>query len=64
LIPIPPLDGSKILFSVLPDSMANIKEMMERYGFMILIMLVFLGGGIFSSYIDFVIGIVEKFIGI
>ena len=64
LIPIPPLDGSKILFAVLPDSMDNIKEVLERYGFMILIMLVFLGGGIFSRYIYFVINIIERFIGI
>lgn len=64
LIPIPPLDGSKILFAILPDSLDNVREILERYGFMILIMMVFLGGGIFGRLIGFVINIVEGFIGL
>ena len=41
LIPIPPLDGSKILFTVLPDSMENFKINLERWGFFILIFFIF-----------------------
>ncbi len=41
LIPIPPLDGSKVLFSLLPPRYAHIKYWLERYGFMILIGLIF-----------------------
>jgi Zn-dependent protease len=41
LIPVPPLDGSKILFALLPDSMAHLKAQLERYGFFILILLLF-----------------------
>ncbi len=41
LVPIPPLDGSKILFAVLPDSMSNVRMFLERYGFMILLFFVF-----------------------
>ena len=37
LIPIPPLDGSKALFSVLPPRYARHEIWLERYGFMILI---------------------------
>ncbi|MFH1175554.1 MAG: site-2 protease family protein [bacterium] len=37
LIPIPPLDGSKILFAALPPTMDKIKISLERYGMIILI---------------------------
>jgi len=40
LIPIPPLDGSKVLFSLLPASFARIEYQLERYGFMILLGLI------------------------
>lgn len=43
LIPVPPLDGSKILFSVLPDrSYWNLMRV-ERYGSLVLIILVWTG---------------------
>lgn len=42
LIPIPPLDGSKALFSVLPPKYAHIEYWLERYGFMILLGLIFI----------------------
>ncbi len=41
LVPIPPLDGSKILFAVLPDSMYQFKLNFERYGFIILLFFIF-----------------------
>ena len=43
LIPIPPLDGSKILMSVLPDGAQRSLAGLERYGFAILILLLFTG---------------------
>lgn len=49
LIPVPPLDGSKILFAVVPGMKEESKLKLERYGpFFLLILLVF-GGGIFSA---------------
>jgi len=42
LMPIPPLDGSKVLFAVLPDSMWKVKQILEQYGFFILIAFIFL----------------------
>ena len=43
LVPIPPLDGSKILFAFLPYHLQEIRESLERYGFFIvLIFIVFL----------------------
>ncbi len=39
LIPFPPLDGSKILFSVLPNEIYNKLLMYEKYGMIVLILL-------------------------
>lgn len=40
LVPIPPLDGSKVLFGLLPRSLGHIEETLERYGFLILIIFI------------------------
>ena len=39
LLPIPPLDGSKILFEFLPAKFDYIRENLEQYGFVILLFL-------------------------
>jgi Zn-dependent protease len=41
LVPIPPLDGSKILYAVLPSSAYQVKNFLDRYGFVILLFFVF-----------------------
>jgi Zn-dependent protease len=46
LIPIAPLDGSKILLGILPSFWYPILAPLERYGFMILFLLFFLGSNI------------------
>lgn len=43
LIPIPPLDGSKVLTGLLPASAGQVLAGVERYGFLLLILLVFSG---------------------
>ena len=43
LLPFPPLDGSKILSTFLPPSFQPLFEMLEQYGFMILILLMYFG---------------------
>jgi Zn-dependent protease len=47
LVPIPPLDGSKILFNILPRSFAGFVELLERYS--IIFFLVFIV--FFSDYL-------------
>jgi len=42
LIPVPPLDGSKILMGILPVEMASRLRVLEQYGFLILLGLIFL----------------------
>jgi len=41
LVPIPPLDGSKILFSILPNSLMGLRANLEAYGTTLLIFFVF-----------------------
>lgn len=48
LIPFPPLDGSKILFSFLPDRAYMKLMMLERYGMLILIALVLILDRVFA----------------
>ena len=45
LLPIPPLDGSKVLFSFLPDRMYLQLMYYERYGMILLLVLAFMGAG-------------------
>jgi Zn-dependent protease len=59
LIPIPPLDGSKVLFAFLPPRLAwQWRPMLEQYGFILLLLVFFLppggsiGGRIISPIID------------
>lgn len=50
LIPIPPLDGSKVLQSILPPSFESGFEALERFGYILLILAMFTGvlGIVFS----------------
>jgi Zn-dependent protease len=43
LLPFPPLDGSKVLETFLPPSMQPLYEMLEQYGFLILMVLMYMG---------------------
>lgn len=46
LIPIPPLDGSKVLFSALPYNLRHIQTFLERYGIFFIVLFLFYGGTI------------------
>jgi Zn-dependent protease len=41
LMPIPPLDGSKILFSLFPNNMAPFRDFMERYSLAFILVFIF-----------------------
>jgi Zn-dependent protease len=43
LLPFPPLDGSKILATFLPESFEPILNLLETYGFLILMALIYMG---------------------
>jgi Zn-dependent protease len=56
LLPFPPLDGSKILQTFLPESMQPILTTLEQYGFLILMAFLYMGffSKIFDPIYDFV----------
>jgi len=43
LLPLPPLDGFHILYQILPDRFSSIKLFLLRYGFLILLFIIFFG---------------------
>lgn len=49
LIPIPPLDGSRVLHAISPDFVREFLGRIERYGFIIVYLLIFLFGDVFSN---------------
>ncbi len=51
LVPIPPLDGSRVLYHYLPMDMARRFQMLERYGFAILILFLYTGVFRFIIYL-------------
>ncbi len=42
-LPIPPLDGSRILMGLLPDDLARTYSSLEKYGFILILILAFTG---------------------
>ena len=48
-IPLPPLDGYKIMVGILPRFWTPVLAPLERYGFLILFLVFFLGGRVGSS---------------
>ena len=49
LIPIPPLDGSRVLYAIAPDGFRRVMLSMERYGVIIVYVLILLFGNTFSN---------------
>jgi Zn-dependent protease len=58
LVPIPPLDGSKILFSLFPLNALRYRETIEKYSFVLIIILVFFLWNLFQPLIPFLFRIV------
>lgn len=61
LVPIPPLDGSKVLFAFLPENESTIKAkyFMERYGMVILLIFIFYGFGLLTPAISFLFNLIS-----
>ena len=60
LVPIPPLDGSKILYALLPDSARGVKIFLDKYGFMILLFFIFF---LFETIAPLINGLFNLLIG-
>lgn len=48
LIPVPPLDGSRVLYAIAPDGFRNILVQFEQYGVIFVYILILLFGEVFS----------------
>jgi Zn-dependent protease len=58
LLPFPPLDGSKILWTFLPASMQPVLEMLERYGFIILLLVI--KSGLLDAIFDPIMNVIYR----
>ena len=61
LLPIPPLDGSKLL-SLLPSQFEGLVEALQRYGFVILLFVIFFGQNVLGTVFQAVEGFVFRII--
>jgi Zn-dependent protease len=67
LLPIPPLDGSKVLLSLLPYSAAREFEKLEQYGFILLLMLMFIpigGTSLLNYYLQITTSVLKIILGV
>ncbi|MDD5408956.1 MAG: site-2 protease family protein [Candidatus Omnitrophica bacterium] len=62
LIPIPPLDGSRVLMGLLPEGLSQLYIGLERYGFIILFLFIWLG--VFDRLLWPMVGLVIRSMGV
>lgn len=63
LIPIPPLDGSHVVQQLLPRALARYYVQIGRFGLLILIALLFFGGGLLDAWLRPALAIARVMIG-
>lgn len=61
LVPIPPLDGSKVLFSLFPGAFEGLRFFLERFGFFILLLFIFYFSGWLAPIIRFLFQLITGF---
>jgi len=63
MIPLPPLDGYRVLLGILPSPIANSFAQLEPYGPMILLLVVFMGQGLVRFFVQGLSGPILSVIG-
>ncbi|KKR91644.1 MAG: Transmembrane protein [Parcubacteria group bacterium GW2011_GWC2_42_12] len=58
LLPIPPLDGSKVLMPFLPYNLQTKLAQLEHYGFILVLLFVFFGFSLIIPVINFLFGLI------
>ncbi len=58
LLPVPPLDGSKVLFSLLPYRFHYIQEFLERYWVFLIFLVIFFAWEIITPIITFIFSLI------
>lgn len=61
LIPVPPLDGSKILWAFFPERFRQIRESIERYSFLLVILVIFAIWQFLSPFIVWLFSLITGF---
>ncbi|MBR3177563.1 site-2 protease family protein [Candidatus Saccharibacteria bacterium] len=62
ILPIPPLDGSRVLYAIAPDGVRKVMRSLETYGIFIVLILVWVCGDLLSRYLVFAMdGIIAFF---
>lgn len=65
ILPLPPLDGSRVLYALAPDAVRRFMDVVERYGLLIVLVLVMVAGPVLSAYMSAMInGLLNVFAGI
>ena len=62
LIPIPPLDGSRVLIGLLPRDLASSYAKIEPFGFFIIMLLIMMG--LFDTFVWPLVGIILDMLGV
>lgn len=61
LIPLPPLDGSRVLYAIAPDGARKVMNYMETYGLFLVLLLVWVFGSALSQYMVWAIEGILRF---
>jgi len=62
ILPLPPLDGSRVIYALAPDFVRRFMDTMERYGLVIVFILVMVAGSLLNVYMSSVInGVLSLF---
>lgn len=61
LLPIPPLDGSRLLYAIAPDGVRRVMESMERWGMMVVLILVVVFSGVLSMIMGGAMAAIVRF---
>ncbi len=60
LVPIPPLDGSKLLYASLPRSAEHVKRFLDRYGLIIFFIFIFYGGRLIAPIMFYLLQLLVR----
>jgi Zn-dependent protease len=55
MLPIPPLDGSRLLYAVAPDGVRRLMERMESFGLIFIIIIIFFAAALLSTVIGTIV---------
>lgn len=68
ILPIPPLDGSRVLYALAPDGARRVMEIVEQYGVLLVFAIVLIASPLIGQFmgaaIDFFLGLFARIFGV